>query len=128
MPQIIWIARHANRLDFVNPDWFLTAERRYDPPLSDDGIVQAQQLANRLKETNITHTIFGNLTIKDITKNISFKANVQGLQENNPTVTADFNLNRQDWEIGHSNEQSILDELKDNALRPEFNVKLDIQT
>lgn len=55
MPQIIWIARHANRLDFVNPDWFLTAERRYDPPLSDDGIVQAQQLANRLKETNITH-------------------------------------------------------------------------
>ncbi|MEM9922754.1 MAG: histidine phosphatase family protein [Cyanobacteria bacterium P01_D01_bin.50] len=55
MPQIIWIARHANRLDFVNPDWFLTASRRYDPPLSDDGIVQAQQLANRLKETNITH-------------------------------------------------------------------------
>jgi broad specificity phosphatase PhoE len=55
MSQIIWIARHANRLDFVNPDWFLTAERRYDPPLSDDGIVQAQQLANRLKTEKIDH-------------------------------------------------------------------------
>lgn len=55
MSQIIWIARHANRLDFVNPEWFLTAERRYDPPLSDDGIVQAQQLANRLKKENISH-------------------------------------------------------------------------
>ena len=55
MSQIIWIARHANRLDFVNPDWFLTAERRYDPPLSDDGMVQAQQLAKRLKGEKITH-------------------------------------------------------------------------
>ncbi|MFW9257227.1 phosphoglycerate mutase [Nostoc sp. KVJ20] len=55
MSQIVWIARHANRLDFVNPDWFLTAERRYDPPLSDDGMVQAQQLAQRLKKENIGH-------------------------------------------------------------------------
>lgn len=55
MSQIVWIARHANRLDFVNPDWFLTAERRYDPPLSDDGMVQAQQLAKRMKKENIAH-------------------------------------------------------------------------
>jgi broad specificity phosphatase PhoE len=55
MSQVVWIARHANRIDFVNPDWFLTAERRYDPPLSEDGIVQAQQLANRLKKENIAH-------------------------------------------------------------------------
>jgi broad specificity phosphatase PhoE len=55
MSQIVWIARHANRLDFVNPDWFLTAERRYDPPLSDDGVVQTQQLARRLKKENIAH-------------------------------------------------------------------------
>lgn len=55
MSQTVWIARHANRLDFVNPDWFLTAERRYDPPLSEDGIVQAQQLARRLKGENIAY-------------------------------------------------------------------------
>jgi broad specificity phosphatase PhoE len=55
MNQIVWIARHANRLDFVNPDWFLTAERRYDPPLSDDGIVQTQQLAQRLQTEKIAH-------------------------------------------------------------------------
>lgn len=55
MTQIVWIARHANRLDFVNPDWFLTAERRYDPPLSEDGVEQAQQLAKRLKGENIAH-------------------------------------------------------------------------
>jgi len=48
MSQIVWIARHGNRLDFVNPEWFNTAERPYDPPLSEDGIVQAKQLGQRL--------------------------------------------------------------------------------
>jgi broad specificity phosphatase PhoE len=55
MSQIVWIARHGNRLDFVNPDWFLTAERPYDPPLSDGGVMQAQQLGQRLKRENIAH-------------------------------------------------------------------------
>ncbi|MEB3341482.1 histidine phosphatase family protein [Okeania sp.] len=52
--QTVWIARHGNRIDFVNPEWFNTAERPYDPHLSDDGILQAQQLANRLIGENIT--------------------------------------------------------------------------
>ena len=55
MTQTIWIARHGNRIDFVNPEWFNTAERRYDPPLSDDGVVQAYQLGQRLKGENIAH-------------------------------------------------------------------------
>ncbi|NET44715.1 histidine phosphatase family protein [Okeania sp. SIO2B3] len=52
--QTVWIARHGNRIDFVNPEWFNTAERPYDPHLSDDGVIQAKQLANRLVGENIT--------------------------------------------------------------------------
>lgn len=55
LSQTVWIARHGNRLDFVNPEWFNTAERRYDPPLSKDGFVQAQELGKRLKIENISH-------------------------------------------------------------------------
>ena len=55
MLQTIWIARHGNRLDFVDPEWFNTAPRRYDPPLSEDGIIQAQELGTRLKSENIAH-------------------------------------------------------------------------
>jgi len=55
MSKTIWIARHANRLDFVHPEWFLTAELPYDPPLSDDGLEQAKQLAHRLRREPISH-------------------------------------------------------------------------
>ncbi len=55
MTQIVWIARHGNRLDFVQPEWFNTAPKRYDPPLSDDGVIQAQELAVRMQSTKITH-------------------------------------------------------------------------
>ena len=57
MSSTVWIARHGNRLDFVNPEWFDTATRRYDPPLSEDGLIQAQELGKRLKNENITHII-----------------------------------------------------------------------
>ena len=55
MSQTVWIARHGNRLDFVHPEWFNTADRRYDPPLSEDGLMQAKQLGQRLKNEPIAH-------------------------------------------------------------------------
>ncbi|MGF1490930.1 MAG: histidine phosphatase family protein [Microcoleaceae cyanobacterium] len=57
MTQTVWIARHGNRIDFVNPEWFNTAQRPYDPHLSEDGIAQAQQLAQRLVGEGITQII-----------------------------------------------------------------------
>lgn len=55
MAQTIWIARHGKRYDFVNPDWFITAELPYDPHLAEEGIVQAQELGQRLQWENIAH-------------------------------------------------------------------------
>lgn len=55
MAKTIWITRHGNRYDFVNPEWFITAKRRYDPHLAEDGIIQAQQLGQRLSSEVITH-------------------------------------------------------------------------
>ncbi|QDZ39139.1 histidine phosphatase family protein [Euhalothece natronophila Z-M001] len=55
MADTIWITRHGNRYDFVNPDWFITAELPYDPHLAEDGITQAKQLGERLQSENITH-------------------------------------------------------------------------
>lgn len=57
MSSTVYLARHGNRLDFVYPHWFNTAPRRYDPPLSEDGKIQAQELAQRLKLEKIDHII-----------------------------------------------------------------------
>lgn len=65
MPQTVWIARHGNRLDFVHPEWFDTAERRYDPPLSEDGLIQAKELGERLKKEKIAH-IFSSPFLRSI--------------------------------------------------------------
>jgi broad specificity phosphatase PhoE len=44
----IFLARHGNRQDFVDPSWATLAEEPYDPPLSADGIEQARRLGHRL--------------------------------------------------------------------------------
>ena len=54
---IIWVARHGHRFDFAYPQWFNTALRRYDPPLSHEGKIQAQNLAKTLKHRSIDHII-----------------------------------------------------------------------
>lgn len=51
--QTVWIARHASRLDFVDPDWHRTAPNPFDPPLSEEGAVQARQLGRRLSGEGI---------------------------------------------------------------------------
>jgi broad specificity phosphatase PhoE len=55
--QTIWITRHGNRLDFVDPDWHRRAVNPYDPPLSEDGVVQARELGRRLLGEGIEHII-----------------------------------------------------------------------
>jgi broad specificity phosphatase PhoE len=52
---VVWLARHGNRQDFVDPAWRESAARPFDPGLSPDGIVQAQRLARRLGRERITH-------------------------------------------------------------------------
>ena len=50
------------------------------------------------KTDSTTHTIKGNLTIKDQTKNIEFPAKVAA-EGNNLTATANFTINRNDWGV-----------------------------
>jgi broad specificity phosphatase PhoE len=49
----VFLARHGNRQDFVDPTWPSTAEEPYDPPLSSDGVEQARRLGQRLSSEGI---------------------------------------------------------------------------
>lgn len=49
----IFLARHGNRQDFVDPTWPSRADEPYDPPLSADGVEQARRLGLRLQREGI---------------------------------------------------------------------------
>lgn len=49
----IFLARHGNREDFVDPTWPSRADEPYDPPLSADGVEQARRLGQRLRHEGI---------------------------------------------------------------------------
>ena len=51
--QTIWLIRHADRLDFIQPEWFDTAVYPYDPPLAPSGFNRARLLAQELSQASI---------------------------------------------------------------------------
>ena len=51
--QILWLVRHGDRLDFIQPEWFETALHRYDPPLASTGFDQAAALGDELSQAPI---------------------------------------------------------------------------
>lgn len=53
---------------------------------------------DQYKVTNPTHMVSGNLTIRDVTRGITFPAQVT-MSENGVTAIAKFNINRKDWNL-----------------------------
>ena len=53
---------------------------------------------DQYKVTNPTHMISGNLTIRGITRGITFPAKVT-MTDNGVTAIAKFNINRKDWDL-----------------------------
>ena len=68
-----------------------------------------------------THTIKGNLTLKDSTKNISFPAKVS-IAGDKITAQADFNIDRTDWGLNYKGPNNPADWF----IRKNVNLKLDI--
>jgi broad specificity phosphatase PhoE len=55
--QTLWLVRHAHRLDFIQPEWFDTAVYPFDPPLSEQGQVEANALAEHLSQAKIDRIV-----------------------------------------------------------------------
>ncbi|KAL7720790.1 Phosphoglycerate mutase [Entamoeba marina] len=49
----VFLCRHGFRLDYTDLDWVPNAKYPHDPPLSDEGVQQAKDLAKRLKHEKI---------------------------------------------------------------------------
>lgn len=64
-----------------------------------------------------THTVSGNLTMKGVTKHISFPAKINQ-NENGITADANFNINRTDWGLTYKSDAS----LGDKIIHPTVNI------
>lgn len=69
--------------------------------------------------TDATHTVTGNLTLKGVTKSISFPAKVT-MTDATTTADANFNIDRTLWGLSYGNDKS----LKDKFISPIVNIAL----
>lgn len=69
--------------------------------------------------------VYGNLTLKDITKEVSFKANIDVNDGGVIVNTPQFTINRTDWGIKYGS-ASFFDNLKDKAINDDMGIKINV--
>lgn len=70
-----------------------------------------------------THMIYGNLTLKDIIKQVAFIANVDITEDAVKVTTPPFEINRTDWGINYKS-KSVFDNLKEKFINDEMAVAI----
>ena len=70
---------------------------------------------------NPTHFISGNLTMRGVTKNITFPARVT-LEKGTIKAAANFNIDRTEWKLMYGDEASAIDKAKDKFVYNTVNV------
>ncbi len=103
---------HLKSADFFNVDSF---------PVANFVILEVVLLKG---DDAFNTTLKGNLTMKDITHGIEFKANVKINNGNVSAVSEEFVLDRTKWGINYKS-KSVFKELKDKFINDEFALKID---
>lgn len=78
-----------------------------------------------VNDTEGTHLIYGNLTLKDVTKEVGFKASVSNIDGKIVVVTPQFTINRTDWGIKYGS-ASFFDNLADKAIDDKIGLKISL--
>ncbi|SHN44985.1 YceI family protein [Chitinophaga sp. CF418] len=79
-------------------------------------------VGNEVLMKNANYTVQGNLTIKNITKNISFPAIIK-FENGVITALANFNIDRTLWGMTYRADKSMQDKLINSAVNIEFRLK-----
>lgn len=84
--------------------------------------VKAADSADKVDYKEATHVISGNLTLKGVTKNISFPAKVN-VTDNTIEAASEMNIDRTEWNIKFMSDETI----KDKFINKKINLKLNIK-
>lgn len=107
----------------------ITDVKAFDGTLPQDKEEYASDYTPKAASINVveapTHIITGNLTIKGVSKSISFPAKVV-LEEGKYKASAAFNIDRTDWGIAYGDENSVVDKAKDKFVYNTVNVGFEL--
>ncbi|MEZ5195615.1 MAG: YceI family protein [Bacteroidales bacterium] len=108
-----------------SPDFFNTAEF----PQATFELTEIKEYSGEALEDGSmpTHSITGNLTIKGISKSITFPAMVKMSNTQISATTPEFLIDRTDWDIKYQS-RKFFEDLKDKFIYDEIGLKLSIQT
>jgi len=106
---------HLKSPDFFDVEKFATAKFEITE-------VKDATDADKTKMADANVVISGNLTIKDVTKNISFPAKVN-VAVSEITANTEFNINRTDFNVVYNSDESI----KDKFINKEINFKINLK-
>jgi polyisoprenoid-binding protein YceI len=105
------LIKHLKSPDFFNVDSFPTAH------------FVLSGLSKTVNNGPFAYMLSGNMTIKNITRPISFKANID-IKENSFSAESEpFMLNRTQWNVNYGS-KSIFKELTDKFINDEFSVQI----
>ncbi len=114
---------HLNSADFFDVATFPKAKF----VITDVQAVDASAIDKTKEKGDIipTHTITGNLTMKDITKSISFNAKVAVMDDWIKANTNQFFIDRAQWNIQYGS-RSFFDDLKDKFINDEIGLTIQL--
>lgn len=72
-------------------------------------------------------TVYGNLTIRDITKQVGFKAMINVNGDDVKVSTPQFTINRTDWGINYGS-KSVFDNLGDKFINDDMGISIEVNT
>lgn len=110
---------HLKSADFFDVEKF--GEAKFDLTGVADYTAPTGEAAKEETMAGATHMLTGNLTMKGVTKSITFPAAV-AITGNNMKARANFNIDRTQWGLSYGNDKS----LGDKFIRPEVNLELSI--
>ena len=73
-----------------------------------------------------THSIYGNLTMRDVTKQVGFQALVGIGKDRIEVTTPSFTINRTDWGVNYGS-QSVFDNLGDKFINDEIGLSITLK-
>jgi polyisoprenoid-binding protein YceI len=107
------LGTHLKSADFFETDKY--PEAKFE--ITSVAPVSADNKDVKLKDA--THDITGNLTMKNITKSITFPAKI-AMNGNSITADADFNIDRTQWGLNYQSDKSV----QNKFIHHEVNLKV----